>query len=110
MIPKQSPQFLHQIVQNRLVQHSLFWALSLYVLFKIFNLNDTLAWTDWIYTVLFHLSLAILVYLNTMVLIPYLLRRNWYILFILGSVILTVGAAILNQFTFTTFCSSMIVY
>lgn len=102
MITGKTPPLLHQIAQNRLVQHGLFWALSLYVLFKLFNLNENLAWTDWIYTLLFHISLATLVYINTLVLIPHLLRRNWYILFILCSATLVVGAVLLNQITFTS--------
>ncbi len=102
MISGRTQQILHQIVQNRLLQHSSFWALSLYVLFKIFNLNEDQSWTDWIYTLLFHISLISLVYINTIVLIPYLLRRNWYLLFILSSGGLIAGAAIFNQLTFTT--------
>lgn len=103
MVSGKTQQALHLIVQNRLVQHGSFWALSLYVLFKIFNINQDLSWTDWIYTLLFHISLASLVYINTMVLIPYLLSRNWYLLFILASAGLITGAAILNHLTFTTF-------
>lgn len=103
MIPGKAPQIFHQIVQNRLVQHGSFWALSLYVLFKIFNLNEDLSWTDWIYTLLFHISLGILVYINTTILIPYLLRRNWYLLFILSAAGLIAGAAVINHLTFSTF-------
>lgn len=103
MISSKKQELLHQIAQNRLVQHGSFWALSLYVLFKIFNLNKNLVWTDWIYTLLFHLSLVLLVYINTTLLIPKLLRRNWYSLFLLSAVGLVLSGAVINQLTFTTF-------
>ena len=102
MTSDQTQQILHRIAQNRLVQHGSFWALSLYVLFKLFNINEDLSWTDWIYTLLFHLSLVSLVYINTLLLIPNLLRRNRYLLYLLSSALLIVGASVFNQLTFTT--------
>lgn len=91
-----------KFAQNRWVQHLLFWALSLYVLFRLFNINEHMQLTDFYYTLLFHISLVFLVYTNTRLLIPRLLSRNWFALFILSAIGLIGISSLLNQFTFTT--------
>ena len=93
--------YLQAFAQNRLVQHSLFWALSLYVLFRLFNVNAHMQWTDFYYTLLFHLSLVFLVYVNTQLLIPRLLSQNRYAVYLLSAATLIMIASLLNQFTFT---------
>lgn len=88
--------------QNRWGQHLLFWALSLYVLFRLFNINEHMQLTDFYYTLLFHISLFGLVYLNTRLLIPKLLSKNYYLFFLLGSISIIGLSSLINQFTFTT--------
>lgn len=90
-----------RIMQIRWVQHLLFWGLSGYLLFRIFNLNQGLIFTDLIYTVLFHLSLLALVYVNTLLLIPRLLAKAHYLAYLLAAVGAMLIAGLLNQFTFT---------
>ena len=94
--------YLQTFAQNRLVQHFLFWVLSLYVLFRLFNVNAHMQLTDFYYTLLFHLSLVILVYFNTQFLLPRLLSQNRYIWYLLSAVALIAIASLFNQFTFTT--------
>lgn len=95
-------QYAQAFAQNRLVQHVLFWALSLYVLFRLFNVNTHMQLTDFYYTLLFHLSLVFLVCLNTQLLIPRLLSRNRYLSYLLAASGLILLASLFNQFTFTT--------
>ena len=91
------------LIQNRLVQHSLFWILSFYVLLRIFAYNSVLNKTNIIYTVAFHSSLVLLVYFNLYVLIPKYLRKNKYLLYAILSVLWILFITILNIWTFDYF-------
>ncbi len=92
--------WLDRLARNRTLQHSLFWMLSFYVLFRVFAYADDWSKTDVIYTLLFHLSLVPLVYLNTLVLIPRILQKRWYLTYLVVSAGLLAGGVLLNQFIF----------
>lgn len=64
-------------------QHLLFWALSFYLLLRIFSGNNEPAQIDYIYNGLFHLTLLSGVYINLLVLIPRILGKNRYFLYLL---------------------------
>ncbi len=72
-------QILKKVIQNRTVQHLLFWVLSFYVLLRIFAYEFPPQKVDYVYTLLFHGSLGLGVYLNLMILIPRLLRKGYYL-------------------------------
>lgn len=91
------------LIQNRLVQHSLFWVLSFYVLLRIFAYNSVLTKTNIIYTVAFHSTLFLLVYVNLYVLIPKYLRKNKYLLYLILSVLWILSITVLNIWTFDYF-------
>ncbi len=84
------------------IQHLAFWGLSFYVLFKLFNLSEGTEVTDLIYTSLFHISLTLLVYFNVFLLIPKILSKNQYLLYLFVSLVVVNGMVFVNQFTFTT--------
>lgn len=88
------------LVNQRLLQHLLFWSLSFYVLLRYFAYEEKLAAVDWIYTFLFHISLVAVFYLNVQVLIPRLLRKQYYLGYALGWLGLVLGGTWLNQATF----------
>lgn len=91
---------LEHIIQNRIIQHILFWILSFYILMRFFAYEDKLYTVDYVYTFLFHLSLGITVYLNLLFLIPKFLNRQKYLIYILTILLLLVTGVFLNQFTF----------
>jgi sensor histidine kinase YesM len=76
-------------VQNRLLQHSLFWAFSLYLFLRMVALEEEIYKIDVIYGVLFHISLLAAVYLNLYYLIPQFLSSRKYLLYLclLGALI-----------------------
>jgi len=91
---------LSKFIQNRILQHFLFWMASFYVLVQFFALEDEITDIDIVYTLLFHISLVIGVYLNTAILIQFLLKREKYSLYFIGLVTLWYGTAFINQLTF----------
>ncbi|WP_321517018.1 histidine kinase [Marinifilum fragile] len=88
------------IIQNRLVHHILFWMLSFYTLVHFFALQEEISKIDVVYTALFHISLVFGVYANVLVLIPYALKKEKYVLHAIGFVGLWLAVAYLNEFTF----------
>lgn len=75
--------FIHLFVRNSLWQHLLFWALSFYLLLRIFSGNNAPTRIDYIYNGLFHLTLLPGVYVNLLIFIPRMLGRNKYLLYLL---------------------------
>lgn len=91
---------INKTVQNRLVQHLLFWAVSFYVLMQLFAYSEEIAKVDVIYTLLFHLSIWMAVYLNLSWLIPIYFKAEKYGLYFL---LLTVTICISIAFNLLTF-------
>lgn len=91
---------ISKFIQNRILQHILFWITSFYVLVQFFALEDEISDIDIVYTLLFHISLVFGVYLNTTVLIQLFLKKEKYVLYFIGLIVLWYVTAIINQFTF----------
>ena len=91
---------IKKLVQNRILQHILFWACSFYILLHFFALEELLSDIDYVYTLLFHISLVFGVYLNIEILIRFLLKREKYMLYILSLGAIWIAVAYINQFTF----------
>ncbi len=72
---------LKQLLNNRLLQHLLFWAFSFLILINILRVSAELKPVDMIYTLIFHVPLILAVYINLMVLIPRYLARQKYLLY-----------------------------
>lgn len=91
---------LNRGIRSNYLQHGLFWILSYYLLYRLFRYSEETTRTDLIYTLLFHLSLVPVFYLNTQVLIPRFFRKGTYWLYSLLSLGLIAGGALLNQYIF----------
>lgn len=57
---------------------------------------------DVVYTALFHISMVFGVYVNVLLLIPYVLKQEKYLLYLLGFITLWIAVAYFNEFTFET--------
>lgn len=83
-----------------MAQHLLFWAVSFYVLARVFSYSDEIGKVEVIYTFLFMLSLWLAVYPNLLWLIPRFLSTGEYLWYFLLLALNTVAAVGLNLFTF----------
>lgn len=91
---------IKSLVQNRMLQHLLFWACSFYTLLHYFALEDDISDIDYVYTLLFHISLVFGVYINIEILIRFLLKKEKYLLYLLTVIATWLTIAYTNQFTF----------
>ncbi len=91
---------IKRLIQNRWSQHLLFWACSFYILLHYFALEEELYAIDYVYTLLFHISLLIGVYLNIEILIRFLLKREKYAFYLLSAISTWLVMAHINEFTF----------
>ncbi|HBL77196.1 MAG: hypothetical protein A2W90_14810 [Bacteroidetes bacterium GWF2_42_66] len=66
------------LAENRALQHILFWAFSFLILVNILRVSAELKPIDVIYTMVFHIPLALVVYINLSILVPRLLARKKY--------------------------------
>lgn len=89
-----------KILQQKWIQHLLFWIVSFYVLLRFFAYEEVPSRADWIYTFLFHISLLVGIYLNLNLLIPRLLRHRRYVAYIFLLTVLLAGTTLLNVATF----------
>ncbi len=83
-----------------MVQHLLFWAVSFYVLMRLFAYSDEIAKVDVIYTFLFHLSIWMAVYLNLNWLIPVYFKAEKYGLYFLLTTVVACASIGFNLLTF----------
>lgn len=90
---------INKLVQNRVLQHILFWCLS-YAYLLYYFAPATPQQIDVIYTTVFHLPLVVAVYINTGLLVPRLLRRRFYMGYFIALSILVVLSTALNVFLF----------
>jgi len=91
---------IFRIGRIRILQHILFWILSFLILVRFFNTSNQVEKIDVIYTLIFHVSLLTGVYINLLVLIPYLLRKKKYLLYSLLLVVTIAGTSGFNLITF----------
>ena len=82
------------IFKNRWWQHLIFWAVAMLILFNIFKGSGSVEKIDVIYTFIFLLPIASIVYLNLYLAIPRFLRTERYFLFITIFLVLVSGGAL----------------
>jgi len=92
---------LQRSIPARIVQHMAFWGLSYFILVHIFASSGEIQTTDHIYTIVFLFSIAIGVYINLTLLIPYFLNRQKYMLYGILAAVNLIACTFLNQLTFT---------
>ena len=93
-------QYFIKVAGNRILQHLLFWAASFLFLVNFFSTSNKIEKIDYIYTALFHFSLLFAVYGNIWLLIPALLKKGRYLIYILGLSVLVSVSVLLNHATF----------
>jgi sensor histidine kinase YesM len=84
----------------RLVHHLAFWGLSYYILVHVFASSSEIQPTDHIYTSVFLFTIAIGVYVNLYLLIPFFLNKGKYFYYGILLVLCVIGSTYLNQVTF----------
>ena len=70
-----------RIVRSTWLQHLLFWTICFYILLQLFASSSRLLPIDYIYTVIFMVTLMLPVYINLLFLIPLYLQRGNYIVY-----------------------------
>lgn len=81
------------IFRNRWGQHLFFWGVAFFILLNVFKTSSSLERIDVIYTLIFMVPIAALVYVNLYLIIPGYLRKERYLLYALFSMILISGGA-----------------
>ena len=88
------------IFKNRWWQHLIFWAVAMIILLNIFQSSGSLEKIDLIYTIIFLIPVASVVYLNLYLAIPRFLRAERYLLYALTFLLLLSGGALFLYFLF----------
>lgn len=91
---------LNKLIRIKWLQHLIFWVLSIYAIGAYFSISNHLEFIDFVYSIFFHLPLAVMVYLNLQILIPRLLLKERYGLFLLLAALLLVTAMALHDLVF----------
>ena len=93
-------KLVQRLMNSKWLQHPVFWVLSIYIIGSSFAVSNALSFVDFYYAGLFHVPLFFIVYVNLGLLIPRLLQRNRYLLYVLATALLLVAAYGVHQLTF----------
>ena len=93
-------KFLNKLIRLKWLQHSVFWMLSIYAIGSYFSIASIFAFIDYFYAILFHIPLVFLVYVNLRLLIPRLLQKGKYLLYVLFVAVDIALAYLVHEFTF----------
>jgi len=77
-------EMLKKGIRNRVFLHTLFWILSFYILLQHFSISSEISLVDYIFTALFHVSVVTSVYINLYFLIPRLLNKQYYVIYLIS--------------------------
>ena len=92
----------------RVLQHLVFWVLSFFVFLNLFKTGHQPEKVDYIYTLLFHLTLLPAVYLNLEWLLPKFAKRNTWWLYIVLLAVLVLFFSWVNYRFFQSWSSSLL--
>lgn len=67
-----------RLIKSKVLQHILFWLLSLLILLNVLRVSAEIHEIDVIYTIIFHVPILLIVYLNLQVLFPLFLEKGRY--------------------------------
>lgn len=93
-------KILVQIGSNRILHHASFWIISFLVFANTFKVSEYVQKIDYIYAMLFHISLGFTVYINLYLIIPGLLSKKKYLLYVLAIVNNLLFGIIINNISF----------
>ncbi len=91
---------LRRLSRNALVQHLVFWVVAFLVLLRIFAEHEMWNKTDVVYTCLFILSIIGGVYLNLKFLIPQVLNRKKWPIYLLSIILVLILSIPFNELIF----------
>lgn len=91
---------IKKVPGRRWIEYLVFWGFSFWFLARYFSAGETIEQIDWAYTLLFHLSLWFVVLVNSFILIPRLLAKGRYLIYIPLFAILIEAGIRFNQLTF----------
>jgi len=83
-----------KIFKNKLVIHSLFWALSFIILHRLFTIDYNNGKTDVIYTLVFHIPLIVIVYINYYVINKFITNKKYWLYFISFIILFGIGTGL----------------
>lgn len=88
------------ILNKKWIQHGAFWVLSIYAIGSYFSIASLFKFIDFFYSLLFHVPLVFLVYVNLRVLIPRFLEREKYLLYFASIPMLLLASYAVHELTF----------
>ena len=77
---------LTRLAKNRTLQHVLFWCLSFLILMNVLKVSAEIKRIDLVYTAVFHIPIALVVYLNLRLLFPLFWEQKRYFMYALSVV------------------------
>lgn len=86
-------------VRNSIFTYSIFWTVSLFVLFRIFTKEYFSGTVDYIYTAIFHIPLFIVVTIHIKLINNFLFKRN-YLVYLISFIGLCILGVVLHYFIF----------
>ena len=72
---------LGRLIKNKVLQHLLFWLMSFVILLNVLKVSAEIHPIDIIYTVIFHVPVLLIVYINLQALFPLFLEKSSYLLY-----------------------------
>lgn len=92
----------------RILQHLVFWALSFFVFLNLFKTGHQPERIDYVYTLLFHVTLLPAVYLNLKWLLPTFAKRNTWLLYAVLLSVLILLSSWINYMFFQSWSTSLL--
>ncbi len=89
------------ISKQQWLQHLVFWAFAWYLMLRLFANSSEVSSIDYIYTSIFIVTLALCVYTNLLIFIPWLLANKMYFLYAVSVIITILISAWINMFLFS---------
>lgn len=90
-----------RILKQQWLQHLVFWAFAWYLLLKLFANSSEVSSIDYIYTSIFIVTLALCVYTNLLILVPWLLANRKYFFYVVSVILVILVSAWINMFLFS---------
>jgi two-component system, LytTR family, sensor kinase len=81
-VETRTDNFIYRLIRFRWLQHLLFWFVSMVVLVNLMKVSADIKTIDWVYALVFHLVILLPVYINLLILVPRLMAKNRYLLFL----------------------------
>ncbi len=85
----------------RAIQHALFWFVSIAIFGYIFKISDKVGSIDIFYSIFFHISIFLGVYINLFLLVPLTLNKKKYLCYSVFLLFLILLVSKINQLTFS---------